>query len=210
MTGIRGTLSREQIVAAALELVDEQGAEQLSMRRLGQRLGVDPMAIYHHLPNKSAVLDGIVEAIWGGIVAPSPVPGETWQEILVGVFTAFRRRLLEHPRAISIVSARTAATPAMFALIDTTIGRVEAAGMPGAEAMPLIDSLSAFTLGKLLGEASATNAEGAARLRESLQAITPASHPHLVATLAGGYGPAPREQFDRGLRALIAGWTASA
>lgn len=209
VTGNRGTLSREQITAAALDLVDEFGAEQLSMRRLGQRLGVDPMAIYHHLPNKSAVLDGVVELLWSGVNPPPAKPGERWQDVLIAAFTVFRERLLEHPRAIAIVSTRSAATPAMLALVDATIGRVEAAGLPGEEAMPLIDNLTAFTLGKLLAEVSVLDEDRVARMRETLLKITPDSHPHLVGTMARGYEPAPQEQFERGLRALVSGWDAA-
>src|SRR5208337_4377183 len=58
-------LERERIVQTALELVDRDGLDALSMRRLGAELGVDPMAIYYHIPNKQALLEAIVEAVMG-------------------------------------------------------------------------------------------------------------------------------------------------
>ena len=57
------SLDRSVIVAHTLKLVDEEGLEGLSMRRLGQSLGVDPMAVYHYIPNKAALLDALVEAV---------------------------------------------------------------------------------------------------------------------------------------------------
>ena len=54
-------LTRERILSTALSMVDEEGIEALSMRRLARELGVDPMAIYHHLPNKRALLSGLIE-----------------------------------------------------------------------------------------------------------------------------------------------------
>ena len=56
-TKSRGRLTRDEIIAAALGLIDEHGVEHLTMRRLGERLGVDPMAVYHHLPNKTVILN---------------------------------------------------------------------------------------------------------------------------------------------------------
>ena len=82
MTATRPPLSRNRILIEALALLDESGVEQLSMRRLGQRLGVDPMAIYHHIPSKTALLDSLVEEIWLGVQLPEVRAGESWQEVL--------------------------------------------------------------------------------------------------------------------------------
>ena len=56
-------LTRERVVAAALGIVDREGLDALTMRALGRTLGVDPMAVYHHLPNKAAILDAVAEAV---------------------------------------------------------------------------------------------------------------------------------------------------
>ncbi|GAB3995459.1 hypothetical protein GCM10029992_12750 [Glycomyces albus] len=70
MTEARPPLTRKRIIEAAVAIVDESGVERLTMRTLGERLGVDPMAVYHHLPNKAAVLDGVVEHMWAGSNCP--------------------------------------------------------------------------------------------------------------------------------------------
>lgn len=209
MSGTRGRLTRAQIAAAALELIDELGAEQLTMRRLGQRLGVDPMAVYYHFPNKAAVLDAVTELVWSGVRFPATRPDERWSDVLFDLFMVVRARLLEHPGAIGTVGTRPLTTPAMLDLIDTTLARIAAAGLPEAEAMPLVDDLTAYTIGKLLGEVSILDGDAAQRVRQAIATISPTSHPALSRILAGGYQLSPEEGFIRGLRALIDGWTAA-
>lgn len=202
----RVPLAREQIIERALAIVDSDGAESLTMRRLGQALGVDPMAVYHHLPNKAAVLDGIVELLWDGVRLPPTKPDERWQEVLAGVFTAFRARLLEHPRAVAILGARPSVTPALFRLVEAILQRLEAAGLTGNDAMQLIDCLSGFTIGKVLAETSDLTGGHAEHVGAALTSLTTQTHPTLLRALAEGYGFAPEEEFSRGLHALIDGW----
>lgn len=199
-------LTPERIVKAALEIVDKGGLESLSMRRLGKQLGVDPMAIYYHVPNKNALYDRLVEHLWLGVVLPEEADDESWQEVLYAVFGAFRERLLGHPRAALLLGARPGTTPTMLRLIDDLLGRLEAKGLGGKEAMQLIDCLSAFTVGKVLGEIGEAQGDLSTSVKTALAAITPETHPHLVATMQSGYVFAPDEEFERGLRALIVGW----
>lgn len=202
----REPLSRERIVAAAMELIDSDGVDQLSMRRLGRHLGVDPMAVYYHVPSKAAVLDDVVELIWGSVRIPPPAPGETWRDLLVDIFTDVRARLLGHPRAAVVLGTRPATTPSMLALIDTILGRLALAGLEGVDAMELIDCLSGFTVGKVLAETGEALGGATSAVADALAGLSPATHPNLVAVLAGGYVFAPDEEFRRGLRALVDGW----
>lgn len=191
---------------AALASVDAEGVDQLSMRRLGQRLGVDPMAVYHHVPNKAALFDAIVEHIWRGVRIAAPADGENWREVLQTVFSAFRERLLQHPRAVVLVGTRPSVTPAMLRLVDDTLGRLEAAGLGGKDAMQLIDCLSGYTIGKVLAEIGEPLGGLTSSVESALAGVTPATHPNLVRTMVADYGFAPEEEFDRGLRAMIQGW----
>ena len=68
----RTPLSRERVLRAALELADAGGIESLTMRRLGQELGVEAMSLYNHVANKDDILDGIVDLVFGEIDLPSP------------------------------------------------------------------------------------------------------------------------------------------
>jgi len=103
-TNTRTPLSRLRIAQAALAIVDRDGLDALSMRRLGAELGVEGMAIYRHFPNKAAVLAGIVEVLLAELVIPPPsdVP---WQTVFREVSRAYRALLLRHPHAIPLLAA---------------------------------------------------------------------------------------------------------
>lgn len=199
----RHPLNRETIFDVALSIVDSDGADRLTMRRLGERLGVDPMAVYHHVPNKLGVLDGIVERIWSGVELPAASPGEGWTDVLYETFQAFRRRLLQHPRAVPIVGSRPFRTPQLLQLIEQMLERLATAGLAGKDAMQLIDCLSGFTIGKVLAETSGMFEDDPEQITGDLSAE---SHPHLARTLAEGYVLAPDEEFALGLQAMLAGW----
>ena len=209
MTATRPPLSRNRILIEALALLDESGVEQLSMRRLGQRLGVDPMAIYHHIPSKTALLDSLVEEIWLGVQLPEVRAGESWQEVLCDVFRAFRERLYQHPRAVVLVGTRPSVTPAMLRLVDQILGRLDQTEITGKDAMELIDCLSGYTVGKVLAEIGGAEQSTSANVASVLAAVDAATHPYLARTLLE-YGPAAEEEFERGLVALVTGWRLAA
>ncbi len=83
----RPALSRRFILETALHIVDRDGPDGLTMRRLGTELGVDPMAVYHYVPSKTALFDGITEAIWASLDVRDINPDDSWQQQL-----AHRRR----------------------------------------------------------------------------------------------------------------------
>ena len=200
-------LTRERIIATALTLIDADGVDRLSMRALGKRLGVDPMAVYYHVPNKAALFDGIVEHLWAGVVLPQE-PAPSWQSLLHNLFSSFRERLLQHPRAVVLVGTRPSTSVAMLRLVDDTLGRLDDVGLAGRTAMQLLDCLAGFTVGKVLAEIAEPLGGPADTVATAMSGITPDSHPNLVAALASGYTFDPAEEFDRGLRALLTGWTA--
>lgn len=200
----RPGLGREPIVAAAIALIERDGLDAFSMRRLGAELGVDPMSVYHHVPNKAALFDAIVDWVWDLTTPEAPEAAEAWPAIATRIFGALREQLLAHPHLAPILGTRPVTTPHMLALTDRALGWLDAAGLPPASAMPLLDCLTAYTIGKVLAEVRGADAEGPAL---ALASVTPDSHPHLVGALASGYGWEPDAQFERGMDALIAGWS---
>lgn len=199
-------LTRDRIIGAGLALIDEAGVDALSMRRLGERLGVDPMAIYYYVPTKAALYDGIVEQVWMGVALPDRTADESWVSILYALGMAFRRRLLAHPRAVVLVGTRPTVSPTMLRVIDASLGRLKEAGLRGPDAMQLIDCISAFTIGKVLAEIGEPLGGPASAVEEAMAGVSMATHPHLVGSMADGYGFRPDEEFERGLWALLAGW----
>lgn len=206
MSAGRPSLRRERIVEAALALVDREGPEAFSMRRLGAELGVDPMAVYYHLPNKAALFDALVDEVWARTVVSEPPPGASWQAIVAEVIAAFRHQLLAHPRVIPILATRPVVTPRMVELVERALGWLADAGLPPASAMELLDCLVGYTIGKTQGELREPVGGTDVDPDAVYAALGPDAHPRLAAALADGYGWQPEEEFRRGLDALIRGW----
>lgn len=137
---------------AALRLIDEHGAAGLSMRKLGAELGVEAMTLYYYVPNKAALLDGVVERIFGMVAAelpPADVPWETYLRELAG---GLRRVLLGHPAAVALTATRPVITPAGLAALETALEVLTGAGMPVTTALHVFNTVSTFVLGHVLNE----------------------------------------------------------
>ena len=98
-------LTRAEIVTEALLLIDERGLDALSMRALGSRLGVEAMAIYRHVPDKRALLDGVAERLLSELGDGAPPDGD-WRTVLNGFAHEYRRMAEAHPNAIPLLSGR--------------------------------------------------------------------------------------------------------
>ena len=206
MTPAPQILSRSQIVAAAIGLIDREGLDAFSMRRLGADLGVDPMAVYHHVPNKAALFDAIVDEVWAMTSPEAPRPGGGWREIAASSFVALRRVLLAHPRLVAILGSRPIVTPHMLALTERSLDWLADAGLAPASAMQLLDCLMAYTIGKVQGEVRDPVGGVGVPAEEIWGALTAETHPRIAEALASGYDWQPDEEFTRGLTALLAGW----
>lgn len=122
----RERLNRERVLRAAIDLADEHGVDALSMRRLADRLGVVPMALYKHVANKDELLDGMVEQLIAEI--DPPVAGAGWRAAVRGRVLSARRVLLRHLWARRVLETRTQRTFAVLAYMDSTIGMFRAGG----------------------------------------------------------------------------------
>ncbi|WP_214366193.1 TetR/AcrR family transcriptional regulator [Pseudonocardia sp. H11422] len=106
----RPALTREQVLAAALEIIDESGVEALTMRRLGLALDRNPMAIYRHAADKGALLDGVVERVVSELVVPREPDGD-WEGALRRAAHSFRRIALAHPNVVPLLVTRPLSSP---------------------------------------------------------------------------------------------------
>jgi AcrR family transcriptional regulator len=122
----RTPLSRERVLRAAIDLADRDGIEALSMRKLGQELGVDAMAIYRHVRSKDDLLDGVVELIVGEI--ERPLATEDWKAALRQQAMAARRVMLRHPWARRVLEERGTSGPAALAHIEAVLATLLGAG----------------------------------------------------------------------------------
>ena len=178
----RVPLTRELVLHTALGLADQGGLESLSMRKLGQELGVEAMALYYHFANKDEVLDGIVDLVWAEI--DLPVAGDEWR-------TAMRRRansvhdvLARHRWAIGLMESRRSPGPANLRHHDAVIGNLRAAGFEMAmvaHAYSLMDGyIYGYALTKMNLPFDATN-DITEMARSMLEPFPEGEYPNMVA-----------------------------
>ena len=160
MANRREPLTRDRVLDAALGLVDRDGLEALSMRRLGEALGVEAMSLYNHVPNKGALLDGLHERILGE-VAPPPAAPRDWQAFARHQARSLHATLCAHPRAISLFATRPAATESSLARLDGYLAVLRAAGFAPLDALMVVQIVSAFVVGHALWVAGTSDAPAA-------------------------------------------------
>jgi AcrR family transcriptional regulator len=137
----RVPLTRDRVLRAAIELADAGGFETLTMRTLGQELGVGPMALYRHVANKDAIVDGIVDLVFVEIGVPAP--DADWKSAMRERAIAVRDALARHRWAIGLMESRRNPGPANLRHHDAVIGSLRAAGFDmemAAHAYSLLDS----------------------------------------------------------------------
>jgi AcrR family transcriptional regulator len=122
----RRPLSRERILAAALELVDEQGIDALSMRKLGQSLGYEAMSLYNHVANKDDLLAGILDLVLAEMEPPDPAGG--LPAIRASAISA-HQALKRHPWAATMLMSPASIRPARIAYMEALLASLRGAGL---------------------------------------------------------------------------------
>ena len=200
----RPALSRAAIIRSSLSIIDRDGLEALTMRRLGRELHVDPMAIYYYLPSKSALFDGIVEAVYDEADLDSVSPEDPWPEQLAAAMRSFRTALRRHPNAIPAVGTRPANTPRMIELTEAGVALLAAAGVPTPAAIDALTCLTVFTIGHALaevgqpvgGDTNDGKTDSGARPEIPSESVL------------AGYEYSPDAQYELGLGAMLDGLSA--
>lgn len=141
-------LTRDEILTAALAIIDAEGVEALSMRRLANDLGVEAMSLYHHLPGKQALLSGVIELSLRMQAPAPPKPGATWQDIATAAVLAFRRTLVVHPNVLPLMAAHPPTSPeSMSPYVETPLRFFLAQGLEEKKAARLHEALFALGFG---------------------------------------------------------------
>lgn len=146
----REPLCRERIVGAALQIIDNEGVDALSMRRIAATLGVQAMSLYNHVGGKEDVLDGVTEYITTDMQL-SRRSGGGWEDGIRSVAYAFRRSSLRHPRACELVLTRQLSSPE-HSRPSTALSVLLDHGFDEAAAVHALRLLIAFQVGSLLRE----------------------------------------------------------
>ena len=151
-----GKITREVVLAAALDIVDRDGADALSMRRLAHALDRDPMILYRHAANKAAVLDGVAESVLAQLKVDPTDPD--WQAQLRAVARSYRGLALAHPRVVPLLVTRPLATPlalrprGTLRPLEDILTLLTRAGFSGPQALHIYRALFGFLHGHVLNE----------------------------------------------------------
>jgi len=143
-------ISRESVLAAALRLADEQGLDAVTMHAVAKRLRVTPMALYRHVDDKNALLDGLVEVLLGE--CPLPPPNVPWAERLTVLAAGIRDTARRHPAAFPLLLTRPAVTPAARLARDTVHAALREGGVPEADVARTERLISTAILGFAVSE----------------------------------------------------------
>lgn len=203
----------ERVVETALAIVDREGLSKLSMRKLGAELGVDPMAVYHYIPNKAALLDGLIEAVMNelGVACPRG-PEEDITEWFVCAFRNFWEVLRAHPNVLTVMATRPITGDAGLRSAERVLQELHAIGLPASDAMAVLMSLTTMTVAIALAEAGRApdkmDPSVRAKIEQCYLALSPAEFPLFLE----GIGQSPesdwRRIFEFSIRVYVSGLVA--
>lgn len=162
----RPSLTREQILRAALAYVDELGLDALSMHKLGARLGVKGMSLYNHVEDKADLLNGLVELLWSEM-APTEGVGD-WRQRLRAMANGIRETICAHPAAASLLMTRPVLPVGVLRIFKTHLDALEEAGFTRARAVQMVRAVVGYAFGAALSECcwSCAASSELARLRQ--------------------------------------------
>jgi AcrR family transcriptional regulator len=205
-------LSRDVVLRTALEMIDTGGVEALSMRRLGQRLGCDPMALYRYAETKTALLDGVVEIVLDELTVDTE--DNDWVGQLRAVARCFRALALAHPHVVPLLVTRPLATPlalrpkGTLRPLEATLQLLTHAGFTDVDALHVYRYFFGFLYGHVLNDLQElvdNPDETDALLRLGLHRLPLREFPLLrsLAPVLAAYDGA--DELERGLDILLTG-----
>ena len=142
----RETPTPARIAELALDIVDREGLEALNMRRLATGAGVKPMSLYHHFPNKDAILDAVGERLAATTLVEPRATG-AWQDRVRALFAELHGVVRQHPRALPLISRAVVRTPSGRLWMEELMRTLLEAGFDPASAAAVYHTLGAYTLG---------------------------------------------------------------
>jgi AcrR family transcriptional regulator len=207
----RAPLSRERVLETAVGLADEHGIEWLSMRKLAEELGVAAMSLYHYFPNKGALVDGMIDIVFGEIEPPSP--DLEWKTAMRRRAVSTREALNRHRWAVGLMEGRTSHGPSNLRLHDAVLGCLRGAGFSLEMTVHAYSVQDAYIYGFAVQEtdmSSETRDDFAAEAQRQAEAYKDvlADYPNLVEVVAGHVAKAGYDyatEFRFGLDLILEG-----
>lgn len=146
----RPPYSREQILAAAVALLDEVGLARFTVRELASRLSCTDMTIYHHLGSHEGLLDGMIEHLLGSVELPAAKEGESWEEGLSSLNRSLWALFRAHPQALPALLVRPLTHPAIVACFTSSRELLVAEGYDETDASEMLQTLTAYAMGYMV------------------------------------------------------------
>jgi len=174
-------LTREMLTQAALHIVDSDGLDALSMRRLGVELDVDPMAAYRHIPNKGILLDAIVEAVMSEIDTDAVDASLPWQDQLRSLARSYLATLMAHPNAAPLIAQRSLRTAGSLRVVEEALRIMTDAGVELVDAATTIDAIGLLASG--IAQAASASPEPA---DDRFAWLPPQEFPQMARALEAG------------------------
>ena len=181
-------LNREQIVAAALRLIDEAGLDAFSVREVARHLGVYPTALYWHLPGgRNALLAAAAAAALDDVALPFEA-GDDWEGWIRSLFHRYRDSLRQHPNVAPLLGAQLVSNAGVnLRLVERVLAALEAAGFAGARLIAAYNAVIAAMLGYVTLELAPTPKDDpdgwAAAFETNIRALPPADYPRLTSNM---------------------------
>lgn len=199
----RDPLSRDRIADAALTLIDEEGLENCSMRRLGARLGVEAMALYHHFAGKGELMDAVMDRLLDEIDLPARESVAPLARLRRAV-TSWRGVAIRHPRAYPLLAGRRFNTERAFRFYEELLQAFADLGLDARETARWFRLLGGFASGAGMADVASREAASdatALRLEHEADAI---AYPHVRAIAPHLRVQALDDVFEHGLDVLFA------
>jgi len=196
-------LDRPRIVEAAMAIIDDEGLEALSMRRLGAALGVNPMAAYYHVPNKAALYDLVLDAVMATVDTTAIDRAAPIAERLKQAARAYRAAILAHPRAIPVLAARSLRTATALRPVEPFLAIMFEAGLTASEVLAGVDCVAQYILGVCVGYYH--HLDGETGDEREFDELDPAEFPNVSRMLAEGTYAGAEAEFEFGLDAIVRG-----
>ena len=176
----RAPLSRERVLRAALVLADGSGIDSLTMRRLGQELGVEAMSLYNHVANKDDIIDGIVDLVFSEIALPAD--GDGWKPAMRRRAVSAHEALLRHPWAPSFMQSRSRPGTATLRHHDSVLRSLRTAGFTLVMAAHAVSVIDGYVYGFALQQTNIPlqSREQIAEVGENILRQLAGQYPHLT------------------------------
>lgn len=202
---MRARFTTDEIAAAALRIVDECGANALSMRALAAALGTGPMTMYNYVADKEGLEELVVSAVVAEVKVPEPT--SDWIDDVYRLADAMWRGIRAHPAAIPLVLTRRTSSATGFAAADALVAALDRGGLQDADRLAAFHAVLAFVIGAAQAELAGplTRGRDARDAAARIGAVAAAAHPNIEALSHVARTVSVEADFDHGLRMLLDG-----